>query len=162
MNRRDPTLRSDVTWRFDAAVDEVWAAMGDLDRYRGWWPWLRCFDADGGLAAGATWRCVVTPPLRYRVGFEVRLTDVDPARLVRAALAGDIEGTAELRLRGGDSHGPGAASTDVHLASELRPTGRTLRALSRVAPPLARHGHDVILRHGADQFRARALDPPPG
>lgn len=134
--------------------------MSRTDRYTAWWPWLRRLDAPEGLDAGARWRCVVRSPLGYRVRFEVRLDRVDApgdgetVAAVTATVTGDIAGRAAIELT---ATGPGSA---LRFSSDLRPVRPLLRHLTRLAPPVARLGHDHILRAGVEQFRSRALAAP--
>ena len=143
-------VRSDRTYHFDADPDTFWAAIGETGNYRAWWPWLRIFDAPD-FEVGSRWTCVVQPPVPYRVRFAIDLDRIEPARLVTAAVSGDICGTACLRIT---PEGPGCA---VHLLSELTPDNRLLRAAALLARPIVRFGHDWVLDTGASQFGASAL-----
>ena len=80
--------------RVSAERAAVWAALGDVEAYRDWWPWLRRFEADG-LRAGAVWRCLVQPPLPYTVRFDLTLHRVIEPERVEADAA-----RAELSLVG--------------------------------------------------------------
>jgi uncharacterized protein YndB with AHSA1/START domain len=143
-------IRSDRRHAFAVPPEELWVAMSQVDRYRQWWPWLRRFDA-GGLRAGEVWSAEVQPPLPYRVRFELCLDDVTSPHRVAAVITGDIEGTARLEVT---DHPTGS---ELHVVSELAATSRTLRTVLRLAPPVARYGHDWVLDTGLRQFRDRAL-----
>jgi len=101
------------------------------------------------LAAGEVWLCEVQPPLPYALRFRVRLDEVEPARLVRATVDGDIVGSAHLELTDRPE------GCRARLTSELAPRHRVLRAVARVAAPVARYGHDWVLDTGAGQFVRR-------
>ena len=143
-------LRSDQRHRFDAAPDELWAAIVRVDRFQSWWPWLRRFEASG-VARGDVWTAMVRPPLPYHVSFDLLLTEVTPPRAVAVDVTGDIEGSARLEVQ------PNGHGSELHFTSELTPTSSLLRAVARVAPPVARYGHEWVLTTGLDQFRNRAL-----
>jgi uncharacterized protein YndB with AHSA1/START domain len=143
-------LRSDQRHHFDATPDQLWTAMTSTDRFRSWWPWLRRFDASG-VARGDVWTATVQPPLPYRVSFDLLLTEVRPPHLVAVDVTGDIEGSARLEVR------QNASGSELHFTSELTPTSSLLRTVARLAPPLARYGHEWVLKTGLDQFRSRAL-----
>lgn len=147
----DP-FRSDRSWSFDVSRGDLWERISATDAYPSWWPWLRRFEASGGLAADERWSCSVSPPLPYTVDFEVRFDLVDPARLVHATVTGDIGGTARLML---DDAGDGCRA---RLVSTLRPTNALLRGVGLIARPLVEHGHDWILDEGRRQFVERAFD----
>ena len=143
-------VRSERRFRFDATPAALWAALGSVEDYPRWWPWLRRFDARA-LAAGEEWRCTVKPPLPYVVRFTIRFDDVQPERRIAASVSGDIDGPALLRI---EPDGDGCAVT---LRSTLQPTNSVLRAAAVVGRPLVRYGHDWVLDIGAGQFAARAL-----
>jgi len=145
-------LRSDQRHRFDAAPDELWDAMVSVDQFQRWWPWLRRFRASG-VQRGDVWTATVQPPLPYRVRFDLLLTEVVAPHLVAVDVTGDIEGAARLEV-----HGNGAAGgSELHFTSELTPTSSMLRAVARLAPPVARFGHEWVLNTGLEQFRSQAL-----
>lgn len=143
-------IHSDRRYSFPVGVDVVWDAFDSVDRYRSWWPWLRRFDATG-LEVGDRWTCTITPPVPYVLRFVVELTDVTPCERVTATVSGDITGLAELGIA---ETGDGC---DVTLHSTLAPHGGPLRAVTSVAPWLARYGHDWVLDTGVRQFRRRAF-----
>jgi hypothetical protein len=143
-------IRSDQVHEFDAAPDTLWDAMLGVDRFRTWWPWLRRFEASG-VARGDVWTATVQPPLPYRVTFDLLLTEVEAPRVVAVDVTGDIEGSARLEVS------PRGAGSALHFTSELTPTRSILRWVSRVAPPVAKHGHQWVLETGLEQFRSRAL-----
>ncbi len=140
-------MRFDTDRRYTVPLAplDLWEAAGRVDRYRDWWPWLRRLDAVE-LAADQVWRCTVRPPLPYRVRVELRLLEVEPGRLVRASVAGDVVGDAHVEIR------PADAGSEVRFRSSLEPASGFLRSLSRVASPLARYGHDWVIDTGARQF----------
>lgn len=146
-------VESDRTYRFDTDRVAVWDAIGRVDDYRGWWPWLRSFDA-AGLAAGETWRCTVSPPVPYALRFEVELVEVEVHERIEAVVTGDIGGHAVVTLR---PDGPDDSSTEVRLVSSLEPRRTLLTGVTRLAPWLSRFGHDWVLDTGLRQFRRRAL-----
>ena len=138
-------VSSDRTWRFDAPVGDVWAALAATDGYRRWWPWLRSFDADG-LAVGETWRCVVRPPLPYVVRFTVHIDEVAAPSLIAATVDGDVRGPARIDVQ---EEGPVSV---LRLRAALAPANPVLSIVGRVAAPVARRGHDWVLDTGARQF----------
>lgn len=146
------TVRSDRSYRFDRSAEEVWEAIGRVDDYRRWWPWLRRFEAVG-LVPGDRWTCTVRPPVPYALRFTVTLDDVEPLTAVMATVSGDIGGTAELTL----SPTSDGAGCSIRLVSALDPCGPALRTVTRAAPWLARFGHDWVLDTGLGQFHRRAL-----
>jgi hypothetical protein len=138
-------VASDRRFPVDADPDTVWAALCTVDDYRTWWPWLREFDARA-LATGEVWHCTVQPPLPYRLRFTIAIDEVRASERVTATLSGDLVGTADLELaaRG--------AGSELRLVSRLAPVSSVARGVARVVPPVARYGHDWVLRTGLRQF----------
>ena len=143
-------VRSERRFEFDAAPPALWAALGSVDDYPRWWPWLRRFEARA-LAPGEEWRCTVKPPLPYAVRFAIRFDEVEVERRIDATVEGDIEGPAQLLIE------PSAGGSAVTLTSSLRPTNTVLKAAALLGRPLVRYGHDWVLDIGAGQFASRAL-----
>lgn len=142
-------ISSDRTYRFPVTPEALWAGIGEVGRYRRWWPWLRSFDGQV-MREGQVWSCVVQPPLPYVVRFELTLDEVVEPSFVRATAVGDITGTATLEIR----HVEGGS--ELRLRSSLAPRSDLLRLVAVVARPLVERGHDWVLDTGARQFR-RAL-----
>jgi hypothetical protein len=143
-------LESDRRFPVEADPDDVWASLCRPDRYRAVWPWLKEFDGVA-LAEGERWSCAVQPPLPYLVRFHIGLHTVVEGQRVEAEVDGDIRGWARLTVL------PTADGTDLHLVSELEPATTLLRGVLKMAPPIARFGHDWVLDTGARQFRSRAF-----
>ncbi|HEY8526216.1 MAG TPA: hypothetical protein VIL48_14695 [Acidimicrobiales bacterium] len=145
-------ISSNHTFRLPAARPAVWDALGAVCDYRTWWPWLRRFEASG-LDEGDVWRCAIRPPLPYVLRCTVELTTVQAPALVVAQLDGDIVGDARLDLTDAGPH------TEARITSHLRARRLPARLLARLAPPVARWGHDWVFATAARQFE-RALVPP--
>lgn len=143
-------IRSDQRHDFDVPPADLWAAMERVDEYRTWWPWLRHFEASE-LADGAVWEALVRPPLPYRLRFDLHLRSVDGPHHVSAEITGDIVGTARIEIT------PTATGSSLHVVSDLAPANGVLRSVMRVAPRVARFGHDWVLTTGLRQFTTRAL-----
>jgi uncharacterized protein YndB with AHSA1/START domain len=143
-------IRSDRRYQMDTDRESVWKAISSVEKYSTWWPWLREFSASA-LVAGDRWKCVVQPPLPYLLRFTVSIDQVEAPALVLASVDGDVRGVARLDLCESDER------TEVHVRSLLAPASRLLRAMSVLARPIARFGHDWVFDTGARQFAERAL-----
>ncbi len=143
--RRGVQLVSRRQRRFAADRSQVWDTLARLDDYPRWWPWLREFRAES-LSSGDVWRCAVRPPAGYVVRFEIVLDEVERPERIAATIRGDIAGEATVTL---DATGSGC---DLVLASRLLAARSGLRILSRVAPAVARRGHEWVLDTGLRQF----------
>lgn len=143
-------VTSDRRYRFPTEPDALWDAFCRVDDYQTWWPWLRRFEP-GALEPGARWACSVQPPLPYVVRFDLVLTEVVEGQSVGARVEGDVSGDARLEI---SADGEGSM---LHLTSNLAPSHPVLRAVARVARPIASFGHDWVLDTGFRQFTSQAL-----
>ncbi len=140
----------DRSWLFDASPEELWSVLSQTSEYPKWWRWLRGFESNG-LGAGSTADCVVQAPLPYSLRFRVHVLDVEPARLVRTEVTGDLDGPARLEI---EPHPDGSLA---RLAWEVDLRSPPLRAMARWARPLMHWGHDWVVETGVRQFRRRAF-----
>lgn len=179
-------VRSVRRYVFAAPVAQVWAALGTVDRYRAWWPWLGEFRATG-LVEGDVWDCEVRPPAPYRLRVSITLGEVSAPTHVRAIVSGDVVGHAELSLAALSPAGPGpglspagpgpagpgpagpgrrggpdatAPACELLLDSSLEAVRRSVRLVCLVVPGLASRSHAAVLDAGARQFAGRGLGAP--
>jgi uncharacterized protein YndB with AHSA1/START domain len=148
--RRQVELVSRRQHSFVADQSQVWGALERVDDYPRWWPWLREFRA-GSLSAGEVWRCAVRPPAGYVVRFDIVIDEVKRPGRVAATIRGDISGRATVTVTDATS------GCDLVLESRLLAARSGLRLLTRVAPVIARRGHEWVLDTGLRQFAERAL-----
>jgi hypothetical protein len=141
---------------FRAAPDAVWARIMAVDRFEGWWGWLSEFQVEGcradngGLQAGSVLRGVVAPPLPYRMRLRVDIEHCRPPSRIDAAVHGDLEGRAALRLEARDD------GTAAEVGWTIEMMQRPMRLAARVAHPVLRWGHDRVVESTVQSF-ARTL-----
>lgn len=134
-----------TTWRLSAPRERVFEEIHASDRWPEWWRGLERVvkledgDAEGRGSLGRyTWRSLV----RYRVEFEMRITEVDrPARMAGEAV-GELTGSGRWRLF------EDGGGTRVVFEWRVRTTRRWMNALAPVARPLFQWNHDWIMRQG--------------
>jgi carbon monoxide dehydrogenase subunit G len=127
-------------FRLPAPPEEVWSAISRVDNLQRLWSWLREFRVEGPmLEPGSVLRGVVAPPLPYRMGVEVDLTDCLPYRRIDAIVHGDLEGRARLVL---DPDGPDTRAEAAWTIEMMQPP---MRLAARVAAPVLRWGHDRVV-----------------
>lgn len=138
---------------FDVPPEVLWAAMGDVGRFESWLGWLANLTLDGdGLVAGSVLVGTVSPPLPYRMRVEVDLQHCVPARWIDATVHGDLAGTAQVSLE------PAGDGTRVDAAWTIEMMQRPMRMAARVAHPLLRWGHDMVVEATVRGFRAHVGD----
>jgi hypothetical protein len=137
--------------RLDASPEEVWDAMGRLDRFEGWWGWLSAFSVSGdGLVPGSVLEGVVSPPIPYRMRVRVTIGRCIPAREVEAVVSGDLAGPARLEL---ERDGPDGTGTLARTWWELEMRQWPMRMACRVGKPMLRFAHDRVVDMTVAGFR---------
>ena len=157
-------FRFERAWSFPVSREEMWDVLLDTTAYRGWWSWLRRFDAPR-IEEGARALAVIGPPLPYTLSVQITIEHLDPARRIEASVGGDLGGHAVLELD--DSNGAGAEAragsggpgTDATLSWVLDLRQPALRLFARVGRPVLEWGHNWVVETGVEQFRRRALAP---
>ena len=143
-----PVIEYRREFEFAVTPSQLWATLDDSGGYERWWPWLKQFRLEGGsLKTGAVMHGVVVPPLPYRMRVDIELLCCRRPRVIDAAVHGDLEGIASLRL-----HRSGAG-TLAEVAWTLQMMQRPMRIASAVARPLLVRAHDFVVDMTVAGFR---------
>jgi carbon monoxide dehydrogenase subunit G len=135
-------------FHLDLPPERVWAIISRTERYEGWWGWLREFETEGrDLETGSVLRGVVVPPLPYRMRLEVVLAQSSRPRRIDAVVSGDLRGDATLRLA------PDGEGTEATVSWTIEMMQRPMRLAARLAHPLLRWGHDLVVQATVEGFR---------
>lgn len=133
---------------FSLPPAELWREITDLKRFEQWWSWLRDLRVvPDEIATGTELSFSVVSPLPHRLRFVVTFTEVVEERLIRAAVAGDVRGTASVEI---EAHDGGSRMT---LAWDLEPTATPMRVLVRLARPLIVRTKDWAISVAVSSFR---------
>jgi uncharacterized protein YndB with AHSA1/START domain len=139
------------TFRFSVPPEVVWDAIERTEDFEGWWGWLGEFHLAGaGLQHGSVLTGVVSPPVPYRMRVRVELEDCVRPSSIEAAVHGDLEGHASLRLSPTDAE---AAATVVAVHWTIEMMQQPMRVAARVAYPVLRWGHDRVVDATVSGFR---------
>ncbi|GAB3629395.1 polyketide cyclase [Pandoraea terrae] len=133
-------------WRLTAPLPEVWEAIRDAEHWPGWWPCVRSVremrhgDESGvGTVRQFKWRGA----LPYSLTFDMRVTRVEPMRLIEGAASGELEGVGRWRF---DTEG---AVTVVRYDWHVHTRRAWMNRLAPIARPLFKWNHDFVMRRGA-------------
>jgi uncharacterized membrane protein len=133
-----------TTWVLDAALEDVWQAVYDIERWPSWWRGVRSVekleegDADGiGALYRHEWRSAIPYPVR----FDARITRIEPQRLIEADADGELAGTGRWRFYAGDG-------TAVTYEWNVRTTSPWMNVVAPVARPVFHWNHDFVMRNG--------------
>ena len=134
-----------TVWRVAAARDSVFEVLHASERWPEWWDGVESVekledgDSDGRGSLGRyAWRSA----FRYRLEFEMRITNVERPRRMDGAAVGELTGTGVWRLYEDDG------GTAVLFEWRVRTTRWWMNALAPVARPVFRWNHDRLMRAG--------------
>jgi hypothetical protein len=148
---RRPVITYRHDFEFPVPPAGLWAAIEEVDRFEGWWPWLEEFRLEGdALETGAVLHGVVAPPLPYRMRIQVVLTECVRPRRMEALVHGDLEGVASVEMS------PLGSGSNVEVAWTVEMMQRPMRLANRMAHPLLQWGHDRVVEMTVAGFRRRS------
>jgi uncharacterized protein YndB with AHSA1/START domain len=141
-------------WQINAPIERVWEEIYHAERWPSWWKYVIGVDelepgaADG---VGRRLRLLFRTRLPYTLGFDIRVTRVQPPSELEAEATGELEGTGRWTL----THADGG--TLVRYNWDIRTARRWMNLLAPVARPMFSWNHDELMREGG-QSLARRLD----
>lgn len=145
-----PIITYQRGYTFGLTPDRFWCQLEQVDQFERWWPWLTDFTLEGGgLAAGSVLSGVVNPPLPYRMRLRIEVTECERSHSLRASIAGDLTGEAQLRIR------PHLDGTWVDAAWTVEMQQPAMRLASRFGRPVLQWGHDRVVEMTVTGFRRR-------
>ena len=140
-----------TTWLLDAAREDVWDVVHDVEAWPEWWRGVERVDKlrdrdDAGVGSvyAQRWRSV----LPYTVSFEIETTAVEPPLLLEGRARGELEGVGRWRFHEG-------AATAVTYEWVVRTTRPWMNALAPVGRPVFAWSHDVVMRWGGESLARR-------
>ena len=139
-------------WPINAPIERVWEEIHHAERWPSWWKYVAGVDelepgaADG---TGKRMRLLFRTRLPYTLGFDVRVTRVQPPSELEAEATGELAGTGRWTLT------PVAGGTLVRYNWDIRTTRRWMNLLAPVARPVFRWNHDELMRAGGQSLARR-------
>ena len=131
-------------WTLDAAPDDVFDALEDLEQYPAWWREVKevsRLDAD-------THRLRCRSSLPYDLVFSSTLAVKDPDRgVLESRLEGDLEGFSRWTIT------PRGGGSEVVFEEEVVTNKRSLNLLAPVARLAFVANHTLMMRHGREGLR---------
>jgi hypothetical protein len=134
-----------TAWRVAAPRAAVFEVLHASERWPEWWDGLERVvkleegDAEGCVSLGRyTWRSF----MRYRLEFDMRITDVDRPRRMTGSAVGELAGTGSWWLYDDDG------GTTVLFEWQVRTTRPWMNVFAPVARPVFRWNHDRLMRAG--------------
>ena len=139
-------------WNIEAPRAAVCDAIKHSLEWPQWWPGLEKVeeltqgDANG---IGSVRRYLWKSRLPYRLGFDIRVTSMQPQTMVEGIACGDVEGVGRWSFTGE------GALTVARYDWQVRPTACWMRLLTPLASPLFRWNHDILMKQGAEGLARR-------
>ena len=139
------------SWKLAASRQKVWDTLTDFHGWVDWWPGLEEIvetapgDQGGiGQKAHSKWR----GPIGYVFGFSIESVERREPEFLLGQASGDLSGSGSWSL----SEYQGW--TDVKLDWAVNANRKWMEFLAPVARPVFVHGHDHVMRAGADGLAA--------
>jgi Polyketide cyclase / dehydrase and lipid transport len=139
-------------WNIEAPLAVVCEAIEHSLEWPQWWPGveeveeLTPGDANG---IGSVRRYLWKSRLPYRLGFDIRVTRMQPLTMVEGIACGDVEGVGRWSFTSEGS------VTVARYDWQVRPTAFWMRLLTPLAGPLFRWNHDILMQQGAEGLARR-------
>jgi len=140
-----------TTWRIDAPLDRVWAAIEDADAWPEWWKGvvrvvkLKPGDKNGvGSVRRTTWKSV----LPYTLEFDSEVVRVERERYIEARAFGELDGVGIWHFMP-----DGGSATRVDYDWRVKTTKPWMNVLAPIAKPIFRWNHDAIMSWGEKGLR---------
>jgi uncharacterized protein YndB with AHSA1/START domain len=147
MQKMERKYRFLTTWKFDAPIDRVWAAIHDTDEWPRWWKYVRDVserrsgdEAGVGSVRSYTW----SSALPYKLSFEMRTTRVDKPYVLEGIAQGELIGTGRWDLSSEDG------VTTVRYRWEVDMKKPLLNLLAPVARPFFVWNHNKVMQAGGE------------
>ncbi|HTQ87998.1 MAG TPA: SRPBCC family protein [Streptosporangiaceae bacterium] len=140
------------TWQIQAPIERVWEEIYHAERWPSWWKYVvGVEDLEPGAAdgTGRRMRLLFRTRLPYTLGFDVRVTRVQPPSTLEAEATGELEGTGRWTLTAMDG------GTRVRYYWDIRTTRRWMNLLAPVARPVFSWNHDELMREGGTSLACR-------
>ncbi|MGF6780018.1 SRPBCC family protein [Paraburkholderia sp. GAS334] len=145
--------RFSTTWRIEAPLPAVWAAVHDSSRWPRWWKSVeRVIEVAPGTGegVGAVHRYIWKGALPYRLVFDMQVTRIEPLVALEGDASGDVQGTGRWFF----SHD--GSATIVRYDWHVRTSRPWMNLLAPIARPVFQWNHDAVMREGGESL-ARLL-----
>jgi len=140
------------TWQIQAPIGRVWEEIYHAERWPSWWKYVvRVDELEPGAAdgTGKRLRLLFRTRLPYTLGFDTRVTRVQPPSELEAEATGELEGTGRWTLTAADG------GTLVRYTWDIRTTRRWMNLLAPLARPVFSWNHDELMREGGQSLARR-------
>jgi uncharacterized protein YndB with AHSA1/START domain len=140
------------TWQIQAPIERVWEEIYHAERWPSWWKYVvGVEELEPGAADGVgnRRRLLFRTRLPYTLGFDVRVTRVQPPSILEAEATGELEGTGRWTFT------PADGGTLVRYYWDIRTTRSWMNLLAPVARPVFKWNHDELMREGGESLARR-------
>ena len=140
------------TWRIHAPIEQVWEEIVHAERWPTWWKYVvRVDELESGAedGVGKRLRLLFRTRLPYTLGFDIRLTEVQPPSVLASVATGELEGTGRWLLTREDG------GTLVRYNWDVRTTRWWMNLLAPIARPAFNWNHDQLMAEGGRSLARR-------
>jgi uncharacterized protein YndB with AHSA1/START domain len=140
------------TWQIQAPIERVWEEIYHAERWPDWWRYVARveeLEPGGADGTGKRLRALFRTRLPIMVGFDVRVTRVQPPSELVVQSTGELGGTGRWTLA------PAEGGTLVRCYWDVRTTRPWMNVLAPVARPVFSWNHDELMREGGQSLARR-------
>jgi hypothetical protein len=140
------------TWRMQAPIERVWEEIFHTERWPSWWKYVARVDdlePGNGDGVGKRQHLVFRTRLPYTLGFDIRLTQIQPPSTLQSEATGELEGSGRWRLT------PDDGGTLVRYNWDVRTTKWWMNLLAPIARPAFNWNHDQLMLEGGQSLARR-------
>jgi Polyketide cyclase / dehydrase and lipid transport len=132
-------------WPVDAAPEDAYRALREIEDYPAWWPEVRSVTR----VDESTYDIVCRSTLPYDLSFRTVRSRQDPkGRVLEAAMTGDLDGFSRWTVV------DAPAGSSLVFEEQVEARKALLRRLGLVARPAFVANHAAMMRHGRAGLRA--------
>ncbi|MCW5907998.1 MAG: SRPBCC family protein [Chitinophagales bacterium] len=134
-------------WKFNAPLEEVYAAIHDADNYHLWWKGqskVESIQKGDALGIGAVKKFRTKSFLPYTLTYTGTVREVVPLKKVVGTTVGELEGTGTWIFEYNNG------ITTVKYYWQVKTNSRLMNFFTPVLKPLFAWNHDVVMRWGGE------------
>ena len=146
-----PEFSLNTTWLIPASVEAVWSRLIDTENWPSWWKYVASVEEiEPGDATGLNnvgqycWRT----SLPYSLLVNLRVTEIQPLRLITVNVSGDLQGCGRCQLYS-DSV---TRQTRVEFKWQVQTCKPWMNRLAAVAAPIFEWNHARVMKSGEESL----------
>ncbi|HRO41994.1 MAG TPA: SRPBCC family protein [Flavipsychrobacter sp.] len=133
-------------WQIKAPVEIVWETMFESERWSEWWKSvISVTETVPGdeMGIGSIRSYTLISPMRYRLTFQILLTERETFRLLKGKVTGQLDGVGSWHFSESDE------VTTVECHWQVATTVKWMNRFAFLLAPLFVYNHNIVMKQGA-------------